>query len=175
MYDLAAGHAAVHPARHLEDLVGAEVEPVEHVAAPLDDVAVAGVVDHHGIEPADVERRLAGRGHREQEGLRDLALEERADDPDRLAAVVERGVEPGPALAQAAGQLLHLGPGRHEDRHAASFLDDVPDEALVEELVGLAAARTWTRALERRIERLGLQHLVAVEVPGVERRDRPWR
>ena len=47
---LAVGHPAVDPARHLEDLVGAEVEPVQHVPAALDHVAVARVVDDHGVE-----------------------------------------------------------------------------------------------------------------------------
>ena len=45
----------MHPPRHLEDLVGTEVEPLEHIAAPLHHVAVAGVVDHHRVEPAHVE------------------------------------------------------------------------------------------------------------------------
>src|SRR5256885_8171621 len=37
-----------------------------HVATPLHDVRAARVVDHHGVEAADVERRLACRGHRQQ-------------------------------------------------------------------------------------------------------------
>ena len=45
-----ARHAAVHAPRHLQDLVGAEVDPGEHVAAALDDVGEARVVDHHGVE-----------------------------------------------------------------------------------------------------------------------------
>ncbi len=53
--DLAAFHAPVDAARHLEDFVRAEVEPRQHVATPLDDIGVARVVDHHGVEAADVE------------------------------------------------------------------------------------------------------------------------
>ena len=134
--DLAVGDPPVHPPRHLQDLVGAEVQPVQHVAAAVHHVGVAGVVDHHGIEAADVERRLPRGGHREQERVLRLALEEGPDDPDRLAAVIERGVEPGPPLAQPPGQLLHLRPGRHEHRDAALLLDDVAEELVVEELLG---------------------------------------
>ena len=128
-------HPAVHPPRHLQDLVGAEIQAMQHVAAALDHVAVAGVVDHHGVESADVERRLPGRGHREQEGVLRLAFEKRTDDPDRLAAVVERRVEPGPPLAQLPGELLHLRPGGHEHRDPTLLLDDVADELVVEELL----------------------------------------
>ena len=98
--DLAAFHAPVHATRHLEDFVGAEVQPRQHVAAARDDVRVARVVDHDGVEPADVERGLAGGGHGQEKGPPHLAVQKGADDPDRLPAVVERGRQSLPPIAK---------------------------------------------------------------------------
>src|SRR2546426_11468131 len=78
----------------------------------LHDVGVARVVDHHGIEAADVERRLACRGHRQQKRPAHLAVEEGSDDPDRLAPVVERGRQALPAVAELLRDLLDLEIGR---------------------------------------------------------------
>src|SRR5438093_346698 len=91
---------------------------------------VARVVDHHGVEPADVERRLARRGHREEEGTAYLAIQEGSNHADRLTPVVERGGERLPAIAQLAGDLLHLGARWDEHRHAATLTDRAPDEPL---------------------------------------------
>ena len=142
---------------------------MEHVSAALDHVAVAGVVDDHRVEPPDVERGLAGGGHRQEEGTLHLALEERANHPDRLAAVIERGVEPLPLLTESGGQPLDLRAGRHEHRDAPLLLDDVPDVALVQEFVG-RLGQDLHLGLEPRVERLGGDHLGAVEIARVERR-----
>ncbi|MBK8003516.1 MAG: hypothetical protein IPK12_06100 [Gemmatimonadetes bacterium] len=165
---LAVGHAAVHPPRHLQDLVGAKVQAVQDVAALVHHVGVARIVDHHGVEPAHVERRLPRRRHGQQEGVRHLPLEERADHADRLAPVVEGGVEPRPAAAQPLGQVLHLGARRHEDGDAALLLHHVAHEAVVEELIGLLRDHLHLGA-ERGIERARLQHTRRLQVPRVER------
>ena len=164
---LASRDPAMHAAGHLEDLVGAEVHPVQHVAAALDDVAVARVVDHHGVEPAHVERALPRRGHGEQPGALDLGIEEGADHPDRLAAMVERRGEPLPLLAELGGELLHLGAGRDEDRDAALLLDDAAHEPFVQELERLLAHDLDARG-ELRVEGTGHEHLAAAEVLRVE-------
>src|SRR2546425_8823329 len=67
-------HAPVYATRHLEDLVRPQVEARQHVAPPRHHVGVARVVDDHGVEPADVERRLTRRGHREEERTAHLAM-----------------------------------------------------------------------------------------------------
>src|SRR5690606_16913876 len=67
--DQAAIDATVHASGHLQDLVGTEMEAMQHVATTLDNVAVAGVVDDHGVESGHVERRLPGSRHGEQPRL----------------------------------------------------------------------------------------------------------
>ena len=114
--DLAVGHPPMHPSRHLENLVGSEIEAVEHVAAALDHVAVTRVVDDDGVEAGHVQRGLTRRRHREQERPLDLPLEKRSDHPDRLAAVIERGRETLPLLTQLLAKALDLGAGGDETR-----------------------------------------------------------
>src|SRR5204863_7754909 len=63
--DLTVLYAAVDAARHLKNFVRPEVGARQHVLAALDDVRVAGVVDHHGIKAANVKRGLSRRGHSE--------------------------------------------------------------------------------------------------------------
>ena len=158
----------MHPSRHLEDLVRAKIEPVEHVSSPLHHVAVTGVVDHHRIEPPHVERRLTRGRHGQQERTLDFTLQERADHADRLPAMVERRGEPLPLLPQPLGQPLHLGAGRHEHGHPALLLHDVPDVALVEELVR-RLGQDLHLGLELGIERLRGEDVGALEVARVER------
>ena len=88
--DFAVRDAPMHTAGHLQDLVGAEVQAMENIAAALHDVAVTSVVDDHRVEPADVERRLAGGSHRQEKRPLDLTLEKWPNDPNRLATVIER-------------------------------------------------------------------------------------
>ena len=170
----AVGHPAVHPSRHLQDLIGAEMQAMEHVAAPLHHVAVSGVVDDHGIETRHVEGRLTRGRHRQQERALDLALEEGADDPDRLAAVIEGGRQPRPLGAQARRQLLDFRPGRHEHGHSPLLLDQAADVPLVEELLRLLRQDLDLR-LEVGIERLGREHFRAVEVLRHKKWDPPSR
>ena len=134
--DLAIRDAPVHTPRHLQDLVGAEVEAMEHVAAALHDVAVSSVVDHHRVEPADVESGLAGCRHRQKERPLDLTLEKRPNDANRLATVIERRREPLPLLTELLRQTLDLCARGDEDRHAAPLSHHMPDVLLVEEFLG---------------------------------------
>ena len=166
----------MHPSRHLQDLVGAEMEAMEHVAAPVHHVAVSGVVDDHRVETRNVEGRLTGGRHGQQERALHLPLEKGTDHPDRLAAVIEGGGQPGPLRAQADRQLLDLRPGRHEHRHSPLLLDQAAHVALVEELLRLLREDLDLR-LEFGIERLSRQHFGAVQVlvikGGIHRRAQP--
>ena len=174
--DLAGVHAPMHPARHLEDLVGPQVEPGEHVATPLHHVGVARVVDHHGVQAADVERGLPGRRHRQEKGPSYLAVEKRPDHPDRLTAVVERGGESLPAAAELLRDLLDLGAGGHEHRHAASLAQHPLHEAFVEEFERLLRQHAHPGGLGG-IERARFEHLDRAEIArvkrGVDRRRQP--
>ena len=165
--DLATLHPAVHPSRHLQDLVGPEVEPREHVAAPLDHVGVAGIVDHDAVESADIERGLPGGGHGEQEWALDQTVEKRANHADRLAPVVEGRGEPGPPIADVLGDAFDLRTGRHEHRDPATFPHDPLDETIVQELLRALRQHPDVRRA-RRIERPSLEHFRRVEVTGVE-------
>ncbi len=164
---LAARDPPVHAPRHLQDLIGAQVESGEHIAPPLDDIGVAGVVDHDGVEAADVERRLPGGGHGEQERARHLAVQKRPDHADRLAPVVEGGGERRPAVAQLAGDLLHLRARRDEHRHAPPLPHHPPHETIVQELERLLAHHPHGGGF-RGVEGFRLEHLYRVEVPRVE-------
>ena len=149
--DLAVGNAAMHPPGHLQDLVGAEVEPVQHVAAAIHLVGVARIEDDHGVEPAHVERRLARGRHGQQERSLHLALEERPDDPDRLATVIERRRQLRPLAPDVGREMLHLGAGRHEHRHAAPVADQPLHVLLGEELLRRLRdrPRPWRGARDR--------------------------
>jgi hypothetical protein len=161
--------AAVHAAGHLEDLVGPEVGAGEHVAPPLDDVGEAGVVDDHRVEAAHVERALAGRRHGEHVRALVVALEEGANDADRLAAVVVGGGEARVAHPHARRRLLDARPGREEHADAAPAALHALEEAVVEEPDGGAGVdHDLGRAL--RVERVDLEHVRRVEVGGVELR-----
>ncbi len=167
--DLTALDPPVHAAGHLQDLVGTQVQPVEHIAAALDHVAVAGVVDHHRVQPTDVEGGLARGRHREQERALDLAFEKGTDHADRLTAMIERRREPPPLLAQIGGEPLDLRSRRDEHRHAPLLLHQVTDIAIVEEFVRGLRQHLDLR-LELRIEGVGDDHILAAEVSGVEQR-----
>ena len=166
---LPTGDAAVHAARHLQDLVGSEVQPGEDVPPPLHHVGVAGIIDHYGVEPRDVQRRLPGGGHGEEEGPGHRAVEEGPDHADRLAAMVEGGRQHLPAVAQLARDLLHLGAGGDEHGDAAPLPHHAPHEALVEELQG-SLRQDAHLGSPRRVERAGLEHLGRIEVARVEAR-----
>ena len=118
----------MYPSRHLQDLVGAEVDPRQDVAPVLDDVRESRVVDDHGIESPHVERTLAGRGHGEQERLRRASVEKRSNDADRFAPVVERDREPGKSRPDDASDLLDRGASRQKDADAVPSADDIAQE-----------------------------------------------
>src|SRR5882672_9382549 len=129
--DLTVWDAPMDPTRHLENLVGAQVRPCQHVLAALHDIGVAGIVNHHRIQATNVERRLARRRHREQEGTFDQTVKKRTNDTNRLAAVVKGSREVGPAIAELFCDLFDLGPGRDEYRHAAALSGHPLYEAIV--------------------------------------------
>ena len=81
--------------------------------------------------------------------------------------MIESRGEPGPALAQLPRQSLHLGPCRHEHRHAPLLPDGPPDEPVIQELHHVLGLHLHLRP-ERRVEGAGLEHVVAVEIRGVE-------
>src|SRR3954463_4715544 len=102
----------MNPTRHLQNLVGAQVQPGEHILAAFDDVAEARVVDHDGVESLNIERALAGSSHRQEVGLGFLALEERPNDSDRLASVIERAIYPRKTILDQSGGLFDSGARR---------------------------------------------------------------
>jgi hypothetical protein len=161
--------AAVHAAGHLEDLVAAEVRAGEHVAPALDHVGEARVVDDHRVEPAHVERALPGRGHGEHVRLLPVALEEGADDADRLAAVVVRGVDARVAHGHARRGLLDPGARGEEHPDPAPPLLHAQEEAVVEEADRRAVLDDHLGGALR-VERVHLEHVGRVEVAGVELR-----
>ena len=167
--DLAVGDPAVHPAGHLQDLVRAEVGPGENVAAAFDDVGESRVIDHHGIEALDVERALAGGGHRQHERTRRPLLEEWPDHPDRFAAMVEPGVNAREPFADQPGGLFHGGPRRQEDADAPLLADHALQEPVAEESLGRLPDHLH-RGRPGRIESDGLQDALGAKVAGVERR-----
>jgi hypothetical protein len=67
--------------------------------------------------PAHVQRALPGRGHGEHVRLLPVALEEGADDADRLAAVVVRRVDARVAHGHARRGLLDARARGQEDAH----------------------------------------------------------
>src|SRR5689334_8354351 len=86
--DSAALDASVNAPRHLQNLVRAKVETCENIFATLDDVAEASVVDNDGVEAMNIEGALTRGGHRQEVGLGLVAFQERANDSNRLAAVI---------------------------------------------------------------------------------------
>src|SRR5207249_10142776 len=92
------------------------------------------IVDHDRVKPADVERGLACRSHGEQERPFDQTVKKRSNDANRLATVVERGREVGPAVAELVGDLLDLGAGRHKHGNAPALTHDTLYETIVQEL-----------------------------------------
>ena len=79
---LPVGNAAVHPAGHLEQLVVAEVAPGQHIPAMFDHVGELRIVDHHRIQPLNIEGRLPRGGHRQKKRLIRRAIEERSQNAD---------------------------------------------------------------------------------------------
>ena len=169
--DFAAANPAVHASGHLQDFVGSEIQPVQHVAPVVHDVAVSRVVDHHGVETGKIERRLTGRSHRQQVGLGDFTLEKGAQHADRLTAVIERGREARKATPKLRTQSFDLGSRGQEHRHSAPPTDEAPHRVIVEILRRLLREH-GDLGLELRIERARLEHLIAAEVvlvdPGID-------
>src|SRR5262249_27255181 len=137
--------APMHAAGHLEDLVRAEVLLREDVSPPVDRVEELHVVDDHGVEPAHVERALAGGGHGEEERLALAALEKRTDDTNRFAAVVERGVDARRRVSNVVGGVFDSAPRRNEERDAAAVLPGLAQKSIVEEFERTLAEYTHLR------------------------------
>src|SRR2546422_4381258 len=55
---------SMHPAGHLKALIRTQVGAGQNILAAFDHVCVARIVDDDGVQPANVERGLAGRRHR---------------------------------------------------------------------------------------------------------------
>ena len=159
----------MYPARHLENLVGAEVELREHILAAFDDGREARVVDDDCVESLHVERALPRRGHREKVGLLLLSFEEWAQDADRLAAVIVRRVDARRAHADVLGGLLHTLARGDEDRDAALLLVDALEKLVVEEVADVLPQHFDLRGLLG-VERVHLEDVGALEVLAVERR-----
>ncbi len=81
--------------------------------------------------------------------------------------MVEGRAEPGPPCLQVTRESLDFRAGGDEHRDAALFPDDVPEVAVIQKLLHILRGDLNLR-LEPGIEGAGLQHLRAVQVPGVE-------
>ena len=155
--------------RHLQDLVGPEMQLRQHVLPTLDDRREARVVDHDRIQPLHIERALPRGGHGEEVRLLLLTLEERAEHANGLAAVIVRRVDARRTHADVLRCLLHALAGRDEDRHAALLLVHTLEELVVEKLPDiLAHDLDLCRLLG--IEGIDLEHIRALEVLAIERR-----
>ncbi len=166
--DPSARDAAVYSTGHLQDLVGAEVEPGEDVLAALDDVAEASVVDDHSVEALNVESALPRRRHCEEIRFLLFAFEKWADYSDRLATVIERAVDPGKTFSHRFRRVFDSRPGGEEHPDSALFLHHRLQEPVVEK-----CPRIFPHDLHvsrfRGIERRRLQHRRGIEVTRVER------
>ena len=167
--DTPPGDPPMHTPRHLQDLVRPEMESREDVPPALDEVGEAGVVDHHRVEPAHIERALPGGGHREEEGLLDLSLEEGADHADRFAPVVERHLHLGIPRPDIGGDLLHPRARREEDPDPAPLLDRLLEEAIIEEGGRLLPLDHDLRRLLR-VVRTRFDHRRRVQIARIEGR-----
>src|SRR2546423_1779001 len=98
------------------------METREHVLPLLDHIAESRVVDDDGVESVDVECALSGGRHRQEVGLLRFAFEEGADDPDRLAAVVERAVDAWKAIFHQLRGFFHAGTRRQKHSDSSALL-----------------------------------------------------
>src|SRR5436309_198578 len=119
--------------------------------------------------PPHVRKSLAGRRHRQEEGSFDQTVKKRSDDSDRLAAVIKRRREVGPAVAELARNLLHLRPGRHEHGHSSPLPHNPLYETIVQKLQRLLG-KYIDPCCFRRIERARLQDLRGPEIVSIEGR-----
>ena len=165
----AASHAAMHATRHLEDFVGTEIQAMQDIPAPLDDVAVPCVVDHDRVEAGKIQRRLPRCRHCEEIRLADFTFEKWTQDPDGLAAVIERGGQPRIPFGQLDAEPFDFGAGRKENGHRTPRIDETAYRSIVEEFGRLARNNRHLR-LEGRIKRRGLEHFVAAEIIAVNGR-----
>src|SRR5450432_2469665 len=141
----------------------------EHVLPALDEIREAHVLDHHGVEPVHVERALPRRRHAQHVRLLHVALEERPDDANRLAAVVERCVNARIAPLDEAGDILDRRTRWKKYSHAAPRLLHIAQEGLVEKVERLAMDYRHLRRLFG-IEGVRLEHRRRSEIARVERR-----
>ena len=169
-------HTTMHAPGHLQDLVRAEMHAREHIAAAVDHVGEAGVVDDDGIEPRHIQRALPGRRHREEERLRDHAFEKWTDYANRLAAVIVSGRNARVAQPHPLGGLFHRGARGQEHRHTSLRAGHLLQELVVEKIQRLLALDFDLGGLGG-IERRHLQHIGAFEIArikrGIDRRRQP--
>ena len=167
--DTSSGNTAMDTTRHLQDLVGAQVQLRQHVLAALDDRREARVVDHDRVEPLHVERALPRRRHREEIRLVLRAFEEGPQHANRLAAVIVRRIDPRRTHADVLGRLLHALACRYEDRDAALLLVDALQELVVEKFADVLPHDLHLRRLLG-VECINLEDVRALEILSVERR-----
>src|SRR6266550_5446721 len=164
-----ASDTSVYSPRHLQNLVGAEVQSGEDILSALDDVAEAGVIDDDCVESVNVERALTRCRHRQEVGLLLLALEKRSNDPDRLATVVKSAIDAGKPLSDELGSLLHAGSSWKKHPNSATLLDHLLQKSIVEERQRIFTHDFHVRCL-RGIEGGCLEHGGGVEVLRVKSR-----
>ena len=159
----------MHPSGHLKNLVGPEVRPCQHVLATFYHIGVARIIDHHRIQPTDIESGLTCGSHGEQERPFDQTVKKGANNANRLATMVKSGRQVGPAVAELFGDLFDLGTRWYEDRHTAALTHDTLYETIVQELEGLLRHDIDQSSLGG-IKRPRLQNLSGIEILRVETR-----
>ena len=164
-----ARHAAVHTPGHLEYLVGAEMEPREHIAPAVHDVRKTRIVDDHSVEPAHVQRTLPSSRHRQEVRLGHLTLEKRPDHADRLAAVIELRCDLPVARANICGHLLHARARGKKHSHAPLLPLQARQELVVEKTQRMRVDHLHV-SRHRRIKRGTLDHRRGVQIARIERR-----
>ena len=110
------------------------MQPRKYVAPAIHDICEPRIINHHGIQTLDIQRALAGRGHREDVRLIDGTFEKRADHPNRFAAVIKLRGNLFEPCADARRDLFHAGPRRQKHTHAALLFHDPRQKTVVEKV-----------------------------------------
>ena len=157
----------MHTPSHLQNLVRAEVQPREHIAPAFHHIRKARVVNHHRVESLHVERALAGRRHRQQEGFLRFALEEWPNHANRLAAVVERHLHPRIPRADIHRDFFHTSARRQKDANPPTLADGPLNESIIKKRDRFLPLHLYLRCL-RWIKGTRLHHGSRVQVARVE-------
>src|SRR5438270_4703124 len=102
----------------------------QDVAPPVDFVVEPHVVDHDRVETAHVEGALTSRGHRKEIRLLLTTLEKGPDYPNRLSAMVIRGIDAWRVRLHVLGRGFHTATRRNEHRNPASLPNGLLQEFL---------------------------------------------